>query len=289
MLDDDWQTWWDSWLLHLTAEGRRPRTVLVYEAEIRRFSERVGCGPLDVTRVQVRSWITDLIAEGFAANTINARLISIKSFYSWLVKEGELPSSPAAGLSSPKHLGPDPDVLTDDEFDRLYALTAGREPLARRNRALLLVLDSSGARVSEVVSMTVKGADLKGRHLDVEEKGGGWRPVPISAKAAEAIDRYLRVRRQLKGTEPALWWGHVGNLTISGVEDMLHRLGDRCGVRVTPHRFRHRFAHRWLDAGGSEQGLQVAAGWASPVMPRRYGRSLSVERMLTEHDRLFKG
>jgi integrase len=68
---------------------------------------------------------------------------------------------------------------------------------------------------------------------------------------------------------------------------MLNGLSEETGIDVHAHRFRHRFGHRWLAGGGSEAGLQVAAGWSSVVMPRRYGRALSVDRMLDEHRRVF--
>jgi integrase len=85
-----------------------------------------------------------------------------------------------------------------------------------------------------------------------------------------------------------LWWGHQGNLTVKGLAQVLRKLGQETGVgHLHAHRFRHRFAHRWLDGGGSEAGLQTAAGWSSVVMPRRYGRALSVDRMLNEHRRVF--
>ena len=284
---DDWQDWYESWRLTLEARGRRPKTVDFYERELARFGAHVDTPPLQVTRPMVRDWIRSLLAEGRAPNTINNRLIVVKSFYSWLVAEGELSASPAAGVSSPPHRGPDPDVMPDDEFARLLAVTTGREPLDRRNRAILLVLDSSGCRASELVSMTDKGTDLRGRRLDVEGKGGAWRAVPISAQAAEAVDRYRRVRRQLNGTPARLWWGRRGDLTVKGLAHVLHGLGEQAGVAAHAHRFRHRFAHRWLDAGGSEAGLQTAAGWSSVVMPRKYGRALSVERMLDEHRRVM--
>jgi integrase/recombinase XerD len=286
---DEWQTWFESWRLTLEVRGRRPRTIDFYQRELARFGAHVAAPPLLVTKDMVRSWVKALLAEGRAPNTINNRLIVVKSFYSWMVDEGEMPLSPAAGVSSPPHRGPDPDVMTDDEFDRLVAVTAGPDPLARRNRAILLVLDSSGCRASELVSMTDEGTDLRGRHLDVEGKGGAWRAVPISAAAAEAVDRYRRVRRQLNGTPARLWWGRRGDLTVKGLARVLAGLGEQAGVPAHAHRFRHRFGHRWLAAGGSEAGLQVAAGWSSPLMPRRYGRALSVERMLDEHRRVFDG
>jgi site-specific recombinase XerD len=286
-LGSEWEDWFESWQLTLEVRGRRERTIEFYQRELLRFGAHVDVPPTQVTKDMIRGWIKAQIDEGRAPNTINNRLIVVKSFYSWLVAEGELVLSPAAGLSSPPHRGPDPDVLTDDEFDKLLAATAGRDPFTRRNRAILLVLESSGCRSSELVSMTDKGTDLRGRHIDVEGKGGAWRAVPISGRAAEAVDRYRRTRSQLRGTPGHLWWGRRGDMTRAGLEHALQKLSDETGIDIHAHRLRHRFAHCWLSAGGSEAGLQVAAGWSSVVMPRRYGRALSVDRMLDEHRRIF--
>lgn len=286
-MGSEWEDWFESWQLTLEVRGRRERTIEFYQRELLRFGAHVDVPPTQVTKDMIRGWIKAQIDEGRAPNTINNRLIVVKSFYSWLVAEGELVLSPAAGLSSPPHRGPDPDVLTDDEFDKLLAATAGRDPFTRRNRAILLVLESSGCRSSELVSMTDKGTDLRGRHIDVEGKGGAWRAVPISARAAEAVDRYRRTRSQLRGTPGHLWWGRRGDMTRAGLEHALQKLSDETGIDIHAHRLRHRFAHCWLSAGGSEAGLQVAAGWSSVVMPRRYGRALSVDRMLDEHRRIF--
>lgn len=283
----EWETWFASWELHLEAIGRRPRTIAFYRRELLRFGEHVGVDPLQVTRPLVREWIRAQIAAGIAPNTINGRLICVKSFCSWLAEEGEIGVSPAVGLSSPPHRGPDPDVMSDDEFNRLLAACAGPGVYQRRNRALLLTLEASGCRASELISMRDEGVDLRERYMTVESKGGGWRRVPVTAQAAEAIDRYRRARSQLRGGDGKLWWGKQGALTVRGLDNVLRKLERETGIEIHAHRLRHRFSHRWLAAGGSEAGLQVAAGWASPLMPRRYGRSLSVERMLNEHRRVF--
>ena len=270
---DEWAEWFGSWQLTLEVRGRRPRTIAFYEKELYRFAAHVGVPPLLVTKPMVRQWMKDLIDSGLSAHTVGNRLVVIKSFYCWLVEEGEMPASPAAGLSGPPHRGPDPKVLSDDEFVRLLAEVSGPKPLTRRNRAILLVLDSSGVRSAELVSMVDAHVHPRERRVEVEGKGGQWRAAPISTQAAEAIDRYGRVRRQLNGSPGRLWWGHQGDPTARGLSHMLTKLGDSVGVPLHPHRLRHRFSHRWLAAGGSEANLQVAAGWSSSLMPRRYGRA----------------
>ena len=66
----------------------------------------------------------------------------------------------------------------------------------------------------------------------------------------------------------------------------MKRAGERAGVEVHPHAFRHLFAHRWLDAQGGEQALMTVAGWQSSKMLARYGRGLATERALKARERL---
>ena len=88
----------------------------------------------------------------------------------------------------------------------------------------------------------------------VRGKGGRERIVKISYQAARAVDRYLRVRAKhpLAG-RPELWLG-IGNrgpVTPDGIYQIVARVGEKAGVAVYPHRFRHHFSHTWLDRGGA--------------------------------------
>jgi integrase len=62
-----------------------------------------------------------------------------------------------------------------------------------------------------------------------------------------------------------------GQLTASGIYQIITRRGCQAGVVVYPHRFRHHFSHTWLDCGGPEGDLIELNGWSSPQMLRRYG------------------
>jgi site-specific recombinase XerC len=94
---DEWREWFDSWQLTLEVRGRRPRTIAFHERELLRFAGHVDTPPLLVTKSIVRQWMKDLIDRGLSAHTVGNRMVVIKSFYSWLVEEGEIPLSPAAG------------------------------------------------------------------------------------------------------------------------------------------------------------------------------------------------
>lgn len=75
-------------------------------------------------------------------------------------------------------------------------------------------------------------------------------------------------------------------MTPSGIYQVIARRGERLGIKLHPHMFRHTFAHRWLDAGGAEGDLMELTGWDSPQMLRHYGASARAARARRAYDRV---
>src|SRR5450756_236556 len=80
-----------------------------------------------------------------------------------------------------------------------------------------------------------------------------------------------------------------GPLTPNGIYQAVARTGERAGVGVYPHRFRHHFSHAWLDRGGAEGDLMELNGWVSPQMLTRYGASARGARARRSYDRVMTG
>jgi hypothetical protein len=181
-------------------------------------------------------------------------------------------------------------VFTDEEQRRLLDATKGTSFDARRDRAIISLFMDSGPLLGELVGLAVADVDLDNNLMLVDGKTGP-RQVPIGARAAEDIDRYLRARRSHPlHDSPALWLGKKGKLTNSGVAQLLKRRGRQAGVAdVRPHRFRHTFGHQWRMGGGNEGELMTVAGWKSDAMVRRYGRSVAGERAREAHGSSRRG
>ena len=287
---------WASYLRHLRAAGRSPRTLKIYTQGLDafdRYREAQGWpdGLLDVTRERLELWLTAEL-EGHRAQTALTYYRGLATFFRWLVDEGELERSPMARMRPPRAPVDPPSVLTDDDLVRLLRACKGRGFAERRDAALLWLLIDTGMRAGELCGLTLGDLDLDLQVLRVtagSSKSRRGRGVPFGAKTAAALDRYVRARgAHPHHADPHLFIGLRGPITTSGLYQVVKLRAAQAGLdrKVYTHLFRHTMAHRWLSAGGGELDLQMIAGWSDGTMLRRYGASAAGERARDAHRRL---
>ncbi|MGS2641721.1 tyrosine-type recombinase/integrase [Streptosporangium sp. G12] len=293
----------DSWLLALRSANKADETKRAYLRSARQlvaFLAKEGM-PTDAERVEpehIRAFLVHE-QERTTASSAACHHANLSVFFAWLVdpeQGGErTSSSPVLKADRPKKHSKRTKYLTDEEVQAVFDVCKGPDFPERRDLALFRLFNDCGARVSGTSGALLADLDLKKRTLLIQLKGGDEHTVPFGDKTAAALDRYLRVRQShpLKDS-PFLWLGQRGrasaHLTPEGIRKMMKRRGAQAGVvGLRPHRFRARFAHEFLAAGGSARGAMSVAGWKSEAMLHHYSADLADQRAREEHARLGLG
>jgi len=289
----------ESWEIHLAAGRKSPRTIRTYLMGLNRYAAWCagrGLKP-EMDPRQVKEWMAAMLSDDLKPATVQTWNAAVRAFAAWLAGEDDVPS-PLAGVKGPKLDEPIPDYVTPDQFGALLATCSGRSFHDIRDRAVLGVLNDSGARASELLSMTTEGTNLRQRTARVESgKGGKGRVVAYSAETARDLDRYLRARRGHRlAAGPFVWLplrvnGNTSRLTYPALYRSLRRRAERADppFALHPHMLRAAFAVGWRLKGGSTESMMTLAGWRDMKMVMRYTRAAENELALEEARRLFDG
>jgi integrase/recombinase XerD len=289
----------EEFLTWLSAErGRSPNTLAAYRRDLRAYVRWLGERGTTVRRVEeadITAYVAALRSAGRAPSSVARALVAVRSLHRFLLEEGLAERDPAADVDVPRVPQGLPKALSEDEVGRLLGAVVGDDPVARRDRAILEVLYGTGARISELVGLTLPDVDLDGRSLLVYGKGGRERVVPIGRLAVDALGSWLAPagREALvpdqwarRGDAEAVFLNaRGGRLSRQGAWGIVRRHGDRVGLgdRLSPHVLRHSCATHMLDHGADIRAVQELLGHASISTTQVY-TLVSTERLRAVYD-----
>ncbi len=283
-LDDAVQRYLD----HLTVErGSAANTVSSYRRDLVRYKDFLasrGISTLsEVAEADVREFLVALRrgdperdVPPLADSSVARTLVATRGFHKFAAAEGIVADDVAHAVRPPKPAQRLPKALAVDEvLAILEAAGAPDHPRALRDRALLELLYSCGARISEVTALDIDDIDTEHRAVVLRGKGGKERIVPVGRPAIAAVDAYLvRGRPALaKKGIPALFLNiRGGRLSRQSAWQVLVDAAAHAGVEkeVSPHTLRHSFATHLLDGGADVRVVQELLGHSSVTTTQVY-------------------
>ncbi|MGB1712884.1 MAG: site-specific tyrosine recombinase XerD [Flavobacteriaceae bacterium] len=199
-----------------------------------------------------------------------ARSISaLKSFFNYLLFEGEIHSSPINDIESPKIENKLPEVLTEDEIKRLISSVNLDSEFGQRNKTIIEVLYGTGIRVSELIELKLSNIFFKENILKVTGKGNKERFVPLGKIAIIEIKKYLNNRDKLKINSKfsdILFLNRYGRqLTRSMIFKVINDSSKNAEIdkKISPHTLRHSYATHLLKNGADLRTIQLILGHES--------------------------
>ena len=281
----------DGYLNHLAVErGTSPNTLAAYRRDLRRYGRYLtarGIGELaGVTEAEVAGFLAALSLGGgghppLAASSAARAVVAVRGLHRFACREGMADTDPARQVHPPQPPLRLPKALPVDDVLKLLEAPGGAEGTgdirAVRDRALLELLYSTGARVSEAVGLDIDDVDRVERTVLLNGKGGQQRLVPIGRPALRALDAYLvRARPELarhgRGTPAIFLNARGGRLSRQSAWQVIKDAARKAGItaEVSPHTLRHSFATHLLEGGADVRVVQELLGHASVTTTQVY-------------------
>ena len=238
----------------------------------------------------VQAYLGARLSQGSSHRSISRLLSSLRSFYQYLVREGDVSSDPTQHLDRPKPSRPLPKSLSESEVDQLLNAPDASLVVEHRDLAMLEVLYASGLRVSELVGLTLPQLSLNQGVVRVFGKGGKERLVPLGEAAIETVTDYLGATRQalLKDRQSdVLFPSNRGKVMTR--QTFWYRIkiyAKRAGIdpNLSPHTLRHAFATHLINHGADLRVVQMLLGHSDLTTTQIYTH-VARSRMQALHEK----
>ncbi len=303
-----------AFITYLAVEkGFSRATVEAYSRDIVHFAELMAengvalAMPAQITRRHVQRWLMALHGQGVSKTSIGRKLSSLRAFFRFLLRRGDINALPTQGIANPKAERRHPNFLNVDQAQALLREEPGaslkKTPapvLLARDLALAELLYGSGLRISEALSLNTADVHPGQAHIRVMGKGGKERLAMLTDTAQEALAAWLDARGELAAqdrgrsghgadasAEQALFLGaRGGRLNRRQAQRIIAELCGRAGLAqpVSPHGLRHSFATHLLEAGADLRGVQELLGHARISTTQRYTH-LNLSKLAEVYDR----
>jgi integrase/recombinase XerC len=248
----------------------------------------------DVDHITIREWMSALHSANKKKTSIARKLASVRTFFQFLVREGNLEMNPAKLVSTPRIERKLPNHLSMEDAVRFIESPDADSDMGKRDRAILEFLYATGVRVSELTKLDIRDIDYENKSVRVTGKRRKQRIVPFGDHALAALKNYLNIRLNfLHNASPAerednaVFLNYQGTrITARSVGRMVDKYIRQCADihDISPHSLRHSFATHLLDSGADLRDIQELLGHARLSTTQIYTQ-VSMEKLIEVYDK----
>ena len=232
-------------------------TIKSYREDLCQFEkfarEEIGDSALSEVKAElVREWIVSLMDKGYTSTSINRKLSSLRSFYKFLLRKGEVCVNPLQKITGPKNKKPLPAFLRESDMDRLLdEVDFGEGFKGCRDHMIIEMFYATGMRLSELIGLDDKNVDFSSLLIKVTGKRNKQRLIPFGEELKNAMIEYVNVRNEIVLTRTGAFFVRESGerLSRSIVENLVKRNLSKVVTlkKRSPHVLRHTFATTMLN------------------------------------------
>ncbi|RNC91574.1 MAG: integrase [Allomuricauda sp.] len=256
-------------------------TVKAYSRDLIDFSEfcSEGYEILDIASVDytiIRSWLVELVNKGLNNRTINRKIASLKAYYKFLVKSGQLQASP---LKKHRALKVEKKVevpFSETEMEKILAEVPFDDTFEGvRDKLIIEMLYATGMRRAELIDLKIEKVDFLNGTVRVLGKRNKERLIPLVTSLKTVIESYLIKRETLEKIVDKDFFfltksGHkiYETLVYRIINEYLSKVSPK--IKRSPHILRHTFATHLLNRGADLNAVKELLGHSSLASTQVY-------------------
>lgn len=232
-------------------------TVAYYKADIQELQdfieEKVGdLTPSEVDAELIREWVISLMDKGLLASTINRKLSSLRSYYKFLLRKGEVDSDPLRRVVAPKKKKVLPVFLKESDMDRVLDDTDFGEGFKGcRDRLVIEMFYVTGMRLAELIGLDDGDVDFSLSQIKVTGKRNKQRLIPFGEELKVMMSEYVNRRNEVAPVQSNAFFIRENGerLSRSFVTNLVKRTLSKVVAikKRSPHVLRHTFATTMLN------------------------------------------
>lgn len=269
----------ERFLEYIEVEKRySPHTVTSYRKDLVDFSVFLlrTEAHQDFTKVDkkiIRNFMSELTVAKISKRSINRKLSSMRSFFLFLLKVGDVKVSPLESIQSLKFYAEKQIPFSEEEMSDLQSLEVKSRDRDFLKELIIETLYQTGMRKAELTGLLFNNVDFSKKEIKVIGKGNKSRIIPISENLLQGFENYLEVRNPLEASKMYFFVSKKGEklndkFVYSAVNSYLSLVTSK--AKKSPHILRHSFATHVLENGAEISKVKKLMGHSSLASTQVY-------------------
>jgi len=271
-----------SFIQYIKFEKRfSPHTVMAYEGDLDQFFKYAletyeTESPADINHSMVRSWIVSMMEKKITPKSITRKVTALKSFYKFLLRNGDITTNPMQKVQAPKISKRLPVYVEEQNMKILFSeVDFGEGFIGLRDRMLMELFYATGMRLSELVNLKEQDFDLNNCHVKVLGKRNKERLIPFADPLKAIVKQYLEQKRIQEFAEQSerFFVGHDGQpISPKKPYTIVNKYLKQATTisKKSPHVLRHTFATHMLNNGADLNSVKELLGHANLAATQVY-------------------
>jgi len=265
-------------------------TVKAYQTDLDQFQKyllfQYECNTPETAKPpMLRSWVVSLMEESLNPSSVNRKIASLRTYYSFLRRKKLITTDPSKILSALKTRKKLPAFVEEKSMEMLFEEATFTDDFeGTRDRTIMELLYGSGIRLAELVSLEIKDLDLASRTIRVFGKRSKERIVPISVSLSELLRKYLELRAPSENTDYLMLTDFGKPVYPVFVQRVVKKYLSAVTTlsQKSPHVLRHTYATHLLNRGADLNAIKELLGHANLAATQIYTHN-SIEKLKKTH------